>query len=69
MSSNGQQIDSVPPERKSLCTTLLRNSSSRLYVHPLEWTAEHLKHLSYQLHVLCPYSEDTKGVEMVDDPR
>lgn len=39
------------PAKGSFRAILLENSSTRLYVHPLEWTASHLEYLSYHLHI------------------
>lgn len=40
------------PERGSIHATILSNSTKRLYTHPLEWTAEQLEHMSFELNPL-----------------
>jgi hypothetical protein len=39
----------VTPEEGSMHAILIANSSQRLYIHPLEWTATHLEHLKCEL--------------------
>jgi len=52
MSSNTHSSPYPLPEKGSIRATLLANSTKRLYTHPLEWKAEQLEHLSFELHPL-----------------
>ena len=56
------------PAKGSLRAILLENSTTRLYTHPLEWTATHLQNLSCHLRLADKISSSTTETSENDLP-
>lgn len=67
MNSNSKRPRYPHPENGSIRAILLENPSTRLYIHPLAWSASHLENLSFVLHHLPPHLEPKNVDEPVPD--